>query len=453
MKALDRDNIGFVMRINDRSGEAVIRYTSVAGRSTYKPEAWHNIKPIDQPEPAALTPAAEDHLRMLDDRADDATSACTMHLADHGYRPEDQHQIPEAIRIRTDQLAARLTADPPDWLTRWFRERPSRAATSEVWDTGVSAIAAWRDRQHIGDDVDAYGSMPTDPLAAANWESHITKAVEARAWLDTNTAVVVSPRPMISATDWHDRMRQLEQLIATAPADQRPWIQHLLNDDTITPSAIHVHLLQATPLQTDRREWILTNWASIVEHAELVRVGVPAPPAPEANPRLDAMIEEALLLLGDVTPETRTLGELEAPLAERDPRQQAHELGTRRDETYVELNQIRLQLTQTSDGVQQAELSLLHRTLAGTINDLTREYDRAMTRAAINDIGGDPVTTELNVAIAKRTRQMVSDALGAHPQWLDDCKASRLSELLDEIAIHICGADAVRIGHLQTIHR
>ena len=453
VKALDRDNIGFVMRINDSSGEAVVRYTSAAGRSTYKAEAWHNIQPIDQPEPATLSPAAEHHLRTLDDWADHAALGWAMHLAAHGYRPEAQRQSQAAIRIRADQLAARLTADPPDWLTQWFGQRPLRGATCEVWDTQISGVAAWRDRHHVRDDVSGFGQMPADPLTAADWESHVRNAVEARVWLDTNAAVSAAPKATISATDWHDRMQQLEQLIASAPADQRPWTQQLLTDDTITPAGIHVRLQQATALQTERQEWILTNWASIVEHAELVRIGAPSLPAPATNLRLAAMIEEALVLLGSVTPETRTLEELESAIAERDPRRQAQRIGTRRDEAYVELNQIRLQLTQTPDGVGQAELNLRHKTLAGTIRELSREYDRAMTRAAINNIGGDPVTAELKVAIANRTRRMVSEALHSRPKWLDDCTASNPGNLLDEVAIHLCGAEAVRVGHLQHVHR
>ncbi len=452
VKALDRDNIGFVMRINDSCGEAVVRYTSAAGRSTYKAESWHKIKPIDHPEPSTLTPAAERHLQTLEQHAHSAALDWTMHLVAHGHHPEAQCQIPAAIRIRTDQLAARLIADPPDWLTLWFGERPSRAATSQVWDTQVSAVAAWRDRHYVRDDVLAYGPMPVGVRDFADWQSHIVGAVEARAWLDTNTAVSIAPKATISATDWHERMRHLERLIATAPADQRPWIQHLLIDDTISPAAIHVQLQQATALQAERREWILTNWASIVEHAELVRIGIPLPPAKPISLHLDAMIEEALVLLGHVTPETRTVAELEAALAERDPRRRAHEIATRRDDAYLELNRIRLQLTKAAGGARQAEFSSRHRKLAGTINDLTREYDRAMTRSAISNIGGDSVASELRVAIANRTRQMVSETLQTRPPWLEECTASKPTDLLEEVARRVGGTNAVRVGHLRSAH-
>ena len=58
VRALDRDNIGTVLRVDDEAGTADIRFVSTDGRTAHRTLAWSDLEALDHDDTDTLTPAA-----------------------------------------------------------------------------------------------------------------------------------------------------------------------------------------------------------------------------------------------------------------------------------------------------------------------------------------------------------------------------------------------------------
>ena len=68
------------------------------------------------------------------------------------------------------------------------------------------------------------------------------------------------------------RRAELDAILDTAPPDQRHLIAQLRNHDQLPFDNTAEVLRTALQGEGNRRDWILTHWPHIVEHAEIDRV-------------------------------------------------------------------------------------------------------------------------------------------------------------------------------------
>ena len=62
VRAIDRDNVGHVLAIDDTAGTCTVHFESVEGRTAIRTLDWADLVVIDHPDPVDLTPAAADTL-------------------------------------------------------------------------------------------------------------------------------------------------------------------------------------------------------------------------------------------------------------------------------------------------------------------------------------------------------------------------------------------------------
>jgi hypothetical protein len=67
VRALDRDNVGHVIALDDTDGTCDVLFVNDQGRSATRTMAWSELVVIDQPEPTALTEEAVATLRRIAD--------------------------------------------------------------------------------------------------------------------------------------------------------------------------------------------------------------------------------------------------------------------------------------------------------------------------------------------------------------------------------------------------
>jgi len=135
-----------------------------------------------------------------------------------------------------------------------------------VWDDTVTAIATRRLEHAVTVDMPGLGD-------AAGGEGHrvfMEWLAETRLWLADTERLAVAPTIERSVDAMCERLDQLEELLATCPADVRPVIAQL-HAGQLTLDATNDLLHDALDQQDARRDWIITNWPSIVEHHEIGR--------------------------------------------------------------------------------------------------------------------------------------------------------------------------------------
>jgi hypothetical protein len=107
------------------------------------------------------------------------------------------------------------------------------------------------------------------PTAREQWDDVVHAVVANRTWMATTDRHAELPAIMRSDVERYDRLIELDDILATAPADSRHLVSQLRDgqlsfDDT-------AELLQAALVQQDaRRGWIIEHWPHIVEYQELL---------------------------------------------------------------------------------------------------------------------------------------------------------------------------------------
>jgi hypothetical protein len=99
------------------------------------------------------------------------------------------------------------------------------------------------------------------PPVSRFWEELTVRILETRAWPSEHHLTPTVPVTARTAHDLLQRRDELHQLLAGAPADYRPLIEHVTRSD-IQPAERHRLLVAATGRQDQRRDWILISFAT-----------------------------------------------------------------------------------------------------------------------------------------------------------------------------------------------
>ncbi len=305
VKALDRNNIGTILALDDTAGTVRVVFVATAGREAQRDMRWDEVQIMDRDLlPRHLQPATQAALDRAVAPARERIERWHAVVADHGVGPADRHVYERAARLSVDRAAAHLAAAQPDWLTERIGTRPTRPAAAQVWDDTVRHLAGHRTRHHINDPHSALGTAPADPTLAETWDRGNRLVAEARVWLDTHTpGPTLAPTRIRSRLELEDRRDILDATFATAPADHRGLIDQLQTGGTLPFDNIAELLTDALAAQGERRQWILEHWPHVVEYAQIADTidrGLAGPDPTSildaltgaSNPRLSSAVSE-----------------------------------------------------------------------------------------------------------------------------------------------------------------
>lgn len=422
VRALDRDNVGTIISLQDTAGDATVLFVADDGTPAVRTLAWSDLKPIDHPEPVDLTIDAQHWLDREADRIARSAELWANALADYSIEPGEAALLRRAIQARRELLARQMHADSPDWLIWWVGTRPTDPAGATVWDDTTSTIADWRDLHHIAPEQPGLGLASTNPDEREQWLDAMATTLARRAWLGDRDPHVPETRfPTLTPAEIHDRISQLDQIFAHAPTDHSRIIDDLIAGHLTTPD-LHAALTEARSAQTERDRWILANWPNIVEHHELHRLAEqhdalahwPTPIRPTVEAILDKL---AARLDPDLQVESRTLAELHVAMAALDPGARLRDLTSQlvvlndrfhhvEAERSVEANPERAALL-------AAELEIL-RASQEAVRTLLATERQTLSRRTLAPTDHDV----LGAAIAHRTATIYQQAITERPEWL-----------------------------------
>jgi conjugative relaxase-like TrwC/TraI family protein len=323
VRALDRDNVGHVIGLDDTDGTCDVLFVNDQGRSATRTMGWSEVVIIDQPEPVALTTEAVATIQRITDDVERVARAWSNALASHNVEPGDADRFQRAANVACDRAAHLLRADPPEWLTNWLGERPTDGTGAAVWDDSVARIARHRAVHQIGDATPGLGPQPLEPSASASWQELMLRTLRDRIWLTDRWHEPQRNHPTMPAPAMHERQAELQALMSTAPPDHRELIERLTAGD-VGSAKVHEHLVEAVNAQLERRDWIVANWPHVVE-LEQVTALIAAQPALAHWPTVTSPAVEAVLdaMANTASPpplrEQRTLAELDREAAANEP--------------------------------------------------------------------------------------------------------------------------------------
>jgi hypothetical protein len=264
VRALDRDNIGTVLAVHDRSGTALIRFVSPAGSTAVRMVPWADLHVVDHPEAVPLTDLARRTLRQLDHSAEQQAQRWRQQLERDGITPDDAGQFTRAAALAAERAAHRLQAEPPIWLTAWLGDRPTAQVGALLWDDVTAKVATWRTRHAIDDQVPGLGPEPGDPDGAEAWHQLTGELVDTEAWLRQSGTSVPATPPARPRAELAARRAELQATLDGAPPDQRRIVDDLLTG-RIDSTDLHAAVAEAARSQERRNAWILEHWPHIVE--------------------------------------------------------------------------------------------------------------------------------------------------------------------------------------------
>lgn len=323
VRAIDRDNVGLLVAINDTDGSCTVHFENADGRSATRDFDWSELVVIDHPQPVELTPAAAATLAARRDALAAAEHEWSAALAAHEAQPGDADRYRRAIHTALDRAAHALRGEEPEWLTTWLGARPATPAAAAVWDDATTHIAHYRALQSLPADTPGLGARPTDSAGGQRWQALMIRLLDDRVWLADHQHPDVHPLDTRTPTSLIERRDELERLLATAPADQRDFVTRLTTSQ-LDPTELHDYLSAAMAVQGERREWILANWPHLIEFEQittLITQQAPLAHWPTAQP---VEVQQALAMLRKLapevdTPEHRSLSEIDAAEHAADP--------------------------------------------------------------------------------------------------------------------------------------
>ncbi len=405
VRAVDRDNVGHVLTINDTGGTCSTRFESTDGRIAIKTVDWAHLVAIDHPDTVHLTPTAVTTLAQRTAAVAAAEHYWAQALATRGIQPGDATRYRRALHTATDQAARRLLGEPPESLTTWLGSRPSTPPAAAVWDDATTRIAHHRLLHNIPAEAPGIGPRPDEPAEAQRWQRLMLRILEDRLWLNQHHTLSPVPLTVSTPNELIDRQAELQQLVATAPADQRQFIDRIVHSN-LDPAEIHDYLTAAMSVQDTRREWIIANWPHIVELEQVTRILRAQQPLahwPEAQPD---PVRHALVQLRQLAPdlnnrEDRTLAELERKAIDNDP---VRRLEQRRNY----LQQIAIKTT------SPAEADAVHEEL----NSVTADLRKARRVRTVDDAFDRYQPNPNDHARTTRLATLAADVLTAQPSWV-----------------------------------
>ena len=409
VRALDRDNIGHAVSIDDTAGSCLIHFENERGRNTAKAMSWSELIVIDDPDIVDLSPAAQAILNAMVEDVAEAELDWQIELSAYGIEPGDADLYRRAVNVAIDRAAHQVRSDAPDWLATWIGTRPVDAPGATVWDDTANQIARYRLLHDIPDDQSGLGPRPHDATSADQWQQSMLRILEDRCWLIDRHDTPTTPVTVRTATELVSRRRQaeLQQLLATAPADQRQFIDRITNS-TLDPTQMHEYLSSAMSAQNGRRDWIIANWPHIVELEQVTQLiaaqpAIPRPPQEEPDPVRTTLGQLRKYAPDAADREERTLSELS--------RQETDQALVRRLE--ARKNDLQQLGRHTMSPTEQ---EALHEQLVAISGELRTARRHQAAEQAFNRYASTP----LDEARTTRITTLAHDTLTQQPVWVVD---------------------------------
>ncbi len=323
VRALDRDNIGHVVSIDDTAVTCLVHFENERGRNTTKTMSWSELIVIDHPDTVDLSPAATATLNTMAGDVAEAELDWKIELSAYGIEPGDADLYRRAANVAIARTAHQLRSDTPDWLTTWIGTRPTDAPGATIWDDTTNHIARHRLIHNIPDHQPGLGPRPHDTAPEDQWQQSMLRILEDRCWLTDRHAIPSAPLIVRSPGELIVRRTELEALVATAPPDQRHAVERITASE-IEPSELQRTLVDAVQVKGERQSWILANWPHVVELQQinmLIASQTPDPSSPRSEPEA---VLQMLDLLGQVAPtparrEERSLAIIDQLAVDNDP--------------------------------------------------------------------------------------------------------------------------------------
>lgn len=406
VRAIDRDNVGHVLSIDDHTGSCLVQFDSTDGRTATKSLDWSELVVIDHPDRVEISTDAAATLDRGADAVTAAEAAWAAGLAAHDVLPGDATLYRRAVHTAVDDAGHALQVDPPDWLTAWIGDRPAAAAAAAVWDDATHRIAQYRLLHDLHPNQVGIGSRPADPVDQHRWDDLMLRLLEDRIWLHDHHTPTVTPLRTAQPIELIERRAELEQLLAGAPADQQQFIDRIARS-ALDPVEVHEYLSAAMAVQDERRTWILANWPHLVEFEQvttLIEQQQPLAHWPHAQPpEVQAVLDGLRGLAPQVDErEERTLAELDRIEIDTD---QVRRLEARRAEL--------LELSQRATPVEREALD-------ARLDKIGAELRQARRTRAVDESFARYTSTPIDDARATRIATLTHDALTSQPAWLID---------------------------------
>jgi hypothetical protein len=405
VRAIDRDNVGDVLSIDDTAGTCLVHFESIDGRTATRTFGWAELVAIDHPVAVDLTPAAEATLAARRAAVETAEHAWAAALAKQGVVPGDADLYRRATHTALDQAAHQLRADQPTWLTTWLGQRPTTPAAAAVWDDAVTQIAHHRALYSIPANEPGLGQRPDHAAGAERWQTLMMRVLEDRLWPADHPVPDATPLAHRTPAELIQREAELNQLLSTAPVDQRSFIDRITHSQ-LDPAEMHQYLTAAMAEQSARREWILTSWPHLVELEQVTALTAAQPPLahwPTAKP---PEVQQALTTLRSLAPdidqrESRTLAQIDEAERAVDP---------------VSRLEARSRHLRSLTARAADETEALERELAS----VTAELRAARQSKRLDRTFGRYRKTPWDQARGARIKTLGHDTLASHPEWLID---------------------------------
>ncbi len=275
----DRNNVGTVTAIDDHAATTTVQFVSVDNRTADRKFDWRDLRIIDNTPEQQLTPAAEHTLTRLLDALDERITDWENIVATHGVNPGDARRYGAAVERATEQATNLLRADQPEWTHQMLGHRPVDVVGAHTWEDALRDIARWRLTANIPAGQPGLGTARIAPEANDEWRSLTRKTADTRVWLATTDRILPDAAVTRTVEQLLERSDELDETLATAPADCRHIIDELHSGQLTLDDTAEL-LTFALGLQDDRRDWIIEHWPHIVEYQEIDRallVGSNAP--------------------------------------------------------------------------------------------------------------------------------------------------------------------------------
>jgi hypothetical protein len=407
VRALDRDNIGQVVSIDDTAATCLVHFVNERGRNTTKAMSWRELIVIDHPDTVDLSPAAAVTLTAMAGDVADAELEWKLELSAFGIETGDADLYRRAADVAIDRAAHQLRATTPDWLTTWIGTRPADAPGATVWDDTTNHIARHRLVHDIPDHQTGLGPRPHDATPANQWQQSMLRVLEDRCWLTDRHDTPTTPITVRTSTELVSRQTELQQLLDAAPADQRQFIDRITNS-ALDPTQMHQYLSSATSAQNGRRDWIIANWPHIVELEQVTQL-LASQLAIEPRRQLEPEpVRTALEQLRHYAPdievrEERTLAELSSQEINRDA---VRQLEARQNDLH--------QLCRHT--MSPTEQEALHEQLVTASGELRTARRAQAADQAFNRYASTPI----DEARTTRITTLAHDTLTNQPGWVID---------------------------------
>lgn len=406
VRAIDRDNIGHILSIDDHTGRCLVQFDNADGRTATKTLDWAELVVIDHSDRVDITTDAAETLDRRAQAVTESEAAWVGALAVHDVLPGDATTYRRALHTAVDDAAHTLRADPPDWLTTWIGHRPTTPAAAAVWDDATNRIAQYRLVYEVDPYEPGIGSRPTDPAGQHRWDDLMLRLLEDRIWLHDHHTPTITPLQAAQPAELIERRTELEQLLAGAPADQQCFIDRIAHS-TLDPLEMHEYLSAAMAVQDERRTWILANWPHLVELEQvttLIERQQPLAHWPHTQPpEVQAVLDTLRHLAPQLDQrEERTLAELDQLEIDSNP---VRRLEARR----AELRELSHRATPVEREALDAQL-----------DNIGAELRQARRTRAVDASFARYTTTPIDDARATRIATLTHDTLTSQPAWLFD---------------------------------